>query len=87
MQIQRIAGYAGAFGTFARRSSQVLRLGQGQPKVEAYRENGLALSVTCAKRLAQRNPKLRDFDMKSVVELQFVRELEQSGFLKSIKGN
>jgi NitT/TauT family transport system substrate-binding protein len=40
-----------------------------------------------AKELAQRNPKLRDFDTKSVVDLQFVRELEQSGFLKSPKGN
>jgi len=40
-----------------------------------------------AKELAQRNPKLRDFDTKSVVDLQFVRELEQSGFLKSIRGN
>ena len=40
-----------------------------------------------AKELAQRNPKLRDFDTKSVVDLQFVRELEQSGFLKSVKGN
>ena len=39
-----------------------------------------------AKELAQRNPKLRDFDTKSVVDLQFVRELEQSGFLKSLKG-
>ena len=40
-----------------------------------------------AKELAQRNPKQRDFDTRSVVDLQFVRELEQSGFLKSIKGN
>ncbi|MGZ8427692.1 MAG: ABC transporter substrate-binding protein [Candidatus Binatia bacterium] len=40
-----------------------------------------------AKELAQRNPKLRDFDTKSVVDLQFIRELEQSGFLKSLKGN
>jgi hypothetical protein len=40
-----------------------------------------------AKELAQRNPKLRDVDTKSVVDLQFVRELEQSGFLKSLKGN
>jgi ABC-type nitrate/sulfonate/bicarbonate transport system substrate-binding protein len=39
-----------------------------------------------AKELAQRNPKLRDFDTSSVVDLQFVRELEQSGFLKSLKG-
>jgi ABC-type nitrate/sulfonate/bicarbonate transport system substrate-binding protein len=38
-----------------------------------------------AKELAQRNPKLRDFDTKSVIDLQFVRELEQSGFLKSLK--
>jgi hypothetical protein len=38
-----------------------------------------------AKELAQRNPKLRDFDTKSVVDLQFVRELERSGFLKSLK--
>jgi hypothetical protein len=38
-----------------------------------------------AKELAQRNPKLRDFDTSSVVDLQFVRELEQSGFLKSLK--
>ena len=28
-----------------------------------------------------------DIDTKSVVDLQFVRELEQSGFLKSLKGN
>ena len=40
-----------------------------------------------AKELAQRNPKLRDVDTKSVVDLQFVRELEQSGFLKGLKGN
>ena len=40
-----------------------------------------------AEKLAQRNPKLRDFDTKSVVDLQFVRELEQSSFLKSLKGN
>ena len=40
-----------------------------------------------AKELAQRNPKLRDIDTSSVVDLQFVRELEQSGFLKSLKGN
>jgi NitT/TauT family transport system substrate-binding protein len=40
-----------------------------------------------AKELAQRNPKLRDIDTKTVVDLQFVRELEQSGFLKSLKGN
>jgi NitT/TauT family transport system substrate-binding protein len=40
-----------------------------------------------AKELAQRNPKLRDIDTKSLVDLQFVRELEQSGFLKSLKGN
>ena len=40
-----------------------------------------------AKEPAQRNPKLRDFDTKSVVDLQFIRELEQSGFLKSLKGN
>ena len=40
-----------------------------------------------ARELAQRNPKLRDFDTSSAVDLQFVRELEQSGFLKSIKGN
>jgi NitT/TauT family transport system substrate-binding protein len=38
-----------------------------------------------ARELAQRNPKLRDFDTSSVVDLQFVRELEQSGFLKSLK--
>ena len=30
--------------------------------------------------LAQRNPKLRDFDTNSVVDLQFVRELEQAAF-------
>lgn len=40
-----------------------------------------------ARELAQRNPKLRDFDPSSVVDLQFVRELEQSGFLKGLKGN
>jgi len=40
-----------------------------------------------AKELAQRNPKLRDVDTKSVVDLQFVRELEQTGFLKSLKGS
>jgi ABC-type nitrate/sulfonate/bicarbonate transport system substrate-binding protein len=40
-----------------------------------------------AKELAQRNPKLRELDIGSVVDLQFVRELEQSGFLKSLKGN
>ena len=40
-----------------------------------------------AKELAQRNPKLREFDAGSVVDLQFVRELEQSGFFKSLKGS
>jgi len=40
-----------------------------------------------ARELSQRNPKLRDFDTSSVVDLQFVRELEQSGFLKSLKQN
>ena len=40
-----------------------------------------------AKDLAQRNPKLRDVDTKSIIDLQFVRELEQSGFLKSLKRN
>jgi len=40
-----------------------------------------------AREIAQRNPKPRDFDTKSVVDLQFVRELEQAGFLKSLKGN
>lgn len=40
-----------------------------------------------ARELAQRNPKLKGFDTSSVVDLQFVRELEQSGFLKSLKGN
>ena len=39
-----------------------------------------------AKELAQRNPKLRELDVGSVVDLRFVRELEQSGFLKSLKG-
>lgn len=38
-----------------------------------------------ARELAQRNPKLRDFDTSSVVDMQFVKELEQSGFLKSLK--
>ena len=40
-----------------------------------------------AKELAQCNPKLRDVDTKFVVDLRFVRELEQSGFLKSLKEN
>ncbi len=40
-----------------------------------------------ARELAQRNPKLRDIDTKSGMDLRFVRELEQSGFLKSLKGN
>jgi len=40
-----------------------------------------------AKELAQRNPKLREIDVGSVVDLRFVRELEQSGFLKSLKGS
>ena len=40
-----------------------------------------------AKELAQRNPKLREVDTRSLVDLQFIRELEQSGFLKSLKGN
>ena len=40
-----------------------------------------------AKELAQRNLKLRELDVGSVVDLQFVRELEQSGFLKSLKGS
>jgi hypothetical protein len=39
------------------------------------------------KELAERNPKLRDFDTRSVVDLQFVRELKQTGFLKRPKGN
>jgi NitT/TauT family transport system substrate-binding protein len=38
-----------------------------------------------ARELAQRNPKLRGFDTSSAVDLQFVKELEQSGFLKSLK--
>jgi hypothetical protein len=38
------------------------------------------------KELAQRIPSYA-IDTKSVVDLQFVRELEQSGFLKSLKGN
>ena len=40
-----------------------------------------------AKELAQRNPKLRALDVGSVVDFQFVRELEQTGFLKSLKGS
>ena len=38
-----------------------------------------------ARELAQRNPKLRGFDTSSAVDLQFVKELEQNGFLKSLK--
>jgi len=40
-----------------------------------------------AKRLAQRNPRLRDVDTKALIGWQFVKELEQSGFLKSLKRN
>jgi NitT/TauT family transport system substrate-binding protein len=40
-----------------------------------------------AKELAQRNPKIRELEMGSIVDLQFVRELEQSGFLKGLKGS
>jgi NitT/TauT family transport system substrate-binding protein len=40
-----------------------------------------------AKELAQRNPKLRELDVGSVVDLRFVRELEQSGLKKSLKGS
>ena len=36
-----------------------------------------------AKELAQRNPKLREFDTKSVVDLQFVRELDRAAFSKA----
>jgi NitT/TauT family transport system substrate-binding protein len=39
-----------------------------------------------AKELAQRNPKLREIDSGSVVDVQFVRELEQTGFLKTLTG-
>jgi hypothetical protein len=40
-----------------------------------------------AKELAQRNPKIRELDVGSVVDLKFVKELEQTGFLKSLKGS
>jgi len=40
-----------------------------------------------AKELAQRNPKLREIDSGSVVDVQFVRELEQTGFLKTLRGS
>jgi hypothetical protein len=40
-----------------------------------------------ARELAQRNPKLRNLDTRSVIDLQFVKELEQSGLLKSVKEN
>ena len=37
--------------------------------------------------LAQRNPKIRELNVNTAVDLQFVKELEQSGYLKSLKGN
>ncbi|MBI2369864.1 MAG: ABC transporter substrate-binding protein [Deltaproteobacteria bacterium] len=40
-----------------------------------------------AKELVQRNPKLRTLDVRTAVDLQFVNELEQNGFLKSLKGS
>ena len=39
-----------------------------------------------AEKLAQRNPKLRDFDTKSVVDLQFVREARGKQFSEKPKG-
>ncbi|MBI2369863.1 MAG: ABC transporter substrate-binding protein [Deltaproteobacteria bacterium] len=40
-----------------------------------------------AKELANRNPKVRGLDVRTAVDLQFVKELEQTGFLKSLKGS
>jgi len=40
-----------------------------------------------AKELAQRNPKIRDIKTASVFDLEFVNELERTGFLKSLKGS
>ncbi|HEY1269348.1 MAG TPA: ABC transporter substrate-binding protein [Candidatus Binatia bacterium] len=38
-----------------------------------------------AKELAQRNPKIREVDVNSTMDLRFVKELEQTGYLKSLK--
>ncbi|HEY1373163.1 MAG TPA: ABC transporter substrate-binding protein [Candidatus Binatia bacterium] len=38
-----------------------------------------------AKELAQRNPKIRDVDVNSTMDLRFVKELDQTGYLKSLK--
>ncbi|HKA35006.1 MAG TPA: ABC transporter substrate-binding protein [Candidatus Binatia bacterium] len=38
-----------------------------------------------AKELAQRNPKIREVDVNSTIDLRFVKELEQTGYLKSLK--
>ena len=40
-----------------------------------------------ARELAPRNPKIRDLKTGSVVDLEFVDELERTGFLKSLKGS
>jgi hypothetical protein len=38
-----------------------------------------------AKELAQRNPKIRDVAVNSAMDLRFVKALEQTGYLKSLK--
>jgi NitT/TauT family transport system substrate-binding protein len=40
-----------------------------------------------AKELAQRNPKIREVKTQSVFDLDFVNELERSGFYKTLKGS
>ena len=40
-----------------------------------------------ARELAPRNPKIRDIKTASVVDLEFVEELERGGFFKALKGS
>ena len=54
------------------------------PDVEARRAIDIAKSLVL---VIVNALKARGIDTSSAVDLQFVRELEQSGFLKSLKGN
>jgi hypothetical protein len=40
-----------------------------------------------AKELEQRNPKIREVKSASTLDLEFVNELERSGFFKTLKGS
>jgi ABC-type nitrate/sulfonate/bicarbonate transport system substrate-binding protein len=40
-----------------------------------------------ASELAQRNPKIREVKTQSTIDLEFVNELERSGFYKTLKGS